>query len=66
MSYQKIINIPMIGTFFAPFTPIQHKIILDRIINLRECCGGFGYLQVSGFPSAIERLSLRAAQPHPA
>ena len=55
----------MVGGFFGPFTPIYHKMIFEKIVNLRECCGGFGYLQVSGFPSATERVSLRAAQLHP-
>lgn len=30
---------------------------------MRECCGGFGYLKVSGHPGFMERVSIRAAQP---
>ena len=33
------------------------------MLDLRECCGGFGFLQISGHPSLIERVCLRSAQP---
>jgi hypothetical protein len=37
--------------------------ILEKLIDLRECCGGFGFMQVSGHPGFMERVSIRAAQP---
>jgi hypothetical protein len=37
-----------------------HHIILEQLIHLRECCGGFGYMQVSGHPGCIERVCFRA------
>lgn len=37
-----------------------HHIILEDIIHLRECCGGFGYMKVSGHPDCIERVCFRA------
>lgn len=37
-----------------------HHIILEQLIYLRECCGGFGFMQVSGHPGCIERVCNRA------
>ena len=39
-----------------------HHVILEHLIHLRECCGGFGYLQVSGHPGGIERTCNRAGK----
>lgn len=30
--------------------------ILEEIEIVRECCGGFGFLRFSGFPSILERV----------
>lgn len=30
-----------------------HKSVLPILIKLRECCGGYGYLRVSGHPGCI-------------
>lgn len=48
--------------FASPLLDITHSIILESVIRLRECCGGFGYLQVAGHGGSIERLVLRASE----
>ena len=46
--------------FLIPYMSYFHQIMLDRLIDLRECCGGFGYMQISGHPALIERVLLRS------
>lgn len=46
---------------FSKVVQHSHHSILEQLIKLRECCGGFGYLQVSGHPGCIERVALRAS-----
>ena len=53
--------IPQLAVFFTPILQYSHHTILERLIHLRECCGGFGYLQYSGHPGCIERTAYRAA-----
>lgn len=38
----------------------SHHLILEALIHLRECCGGFGYMQYSGHPGCMERVCNRA------
>lgn len=38
----------------------SHHVILESLIHLRECCGGFGYMQYSGHPGCMERVCNRA------
>lgn len=46
----------------APLLDINHHLMLECVIRLRECCGGFGYLQAAGHAGCIERLTLRASE----
>ena len=46
----------------SPLLDINHHLMLESVIRLRECCGGFGYLQVAGHAGCIERLILRASE----
>jgi hypothetical protein len=54
---------PEMSILMRYYLPLIHQIILENLIALRECCGGFGFMQVSGHPGFMERVSLRAAQP---
>lgn len=60
---QKLIAMPEVSTFMRFYLPFMHQVILERLIDLRECCGGYGYLQMSGHPAFLERVSIRSAQP---
>lgn len=46
---------PSLANLLQPYSAAIDRIILPRLIELRECCGGYGYLQVSGHPALIER-----------
>lgn len=46
---------------FSPYIQYTHHLILERIMHLRECCGGFGYIKYSGIPQLIERVAYRAS-----
>ena len=46
----------------SPLLDINHHLMLESVIRLRECCGGFGYLQAAGHAGCIERLILRASE----
>lgn len=60
---QRMITLRGVAPFMQRYIPLIHQLILPRLIELRECCGGFGYLQASGHPALIERVSIRCAQP---
>lgn len=55
-------NNKQIIPFAAPLLDVNHHLILESVIRLRECCGGFGYLQAAGHAGCIERLVLRASE----
>jgi hypothetical protein len=38
---------------FAPYFQYTHHIILQKLLQLRECCGGFGYIRYSGLPQLL-------------
>lgn len=48
-----LLNNKQIIPFAAPLLDINHHLILESVIRLRECCGGFGYLQVAGHGGCI-------------
>ena len=48
-----MLTMPGVATFMEHYMPVIQQIILPRLIELRECCGGFGFLQVSGHPALI-------------
>ena len=59
---QKIINMPLLKSFIRPYIPHFNPLVMERVIDLRECCGGFGFMQISGHPGFIARNVLRSAQ----
>jgi len=48
--------------FAAPLLDANHHLMLESVIRLRECCGGFGFLQVAGHGGCVERLLIRASE----
>lgn len=56
----RVVDMSRSHVMLADIIESAHHIILEDIIQLRECCGGFGYMQVSGHPSCIERVCYRA------
>jgi len=49
--------------FFVAFIELMksaHHCILEHLIQLREACGGFGFMQFSGHPGCIERVAYRS------
>jgi hypothetical protein len=54
---------PEISVFLRFYMPYIHEFVVERLISLRECCGGFGFMQISGHPGFMERACIRAAQP---
>jgi hypothetical protein len=57
-----LFNNKQIIPFASPLLDINHHLILESVIRLRECCGGFGYLQAAGHAGCIERIILRASE----
>ena len=53
---------PLSAIIISQLIPSAHHIVLESLIHLRECCGGFGFMQFSGHPGCIERVSYRAGQ----
>ncbi len=56
-----LLNNPQIIPFAAGLLDVNNHLILEAVIRMRECCGGFGFLQVAGFGGAVERLAQRAS-----
>jgi hypothetical protein len=55
------VQLPSAWDLFSPYFQYTHHLILDKVTALRETCGGFGYLRVSGMPQLIERVMYRSS-----
>ncbi len=58
--YSRILEQGKAFLLFSELLESAHHVVLETVIHLRECCGGFGFMQVSGHPGCIERICYRA------
>jgi hypothetical protein len=58
--YSRVIDQARSPLILTDMLESAHHNILEDLIHLRECCGGFGFMQVSGHPGCIERVCFRA------
>jgi hypothetical protein len=58
--HSRVIEMTRSHVILSDLLESSHHNILEDLVHLRECCGGFGYMQVSGHPGCIERVCFRA------
>lgn len=51
--HHRLLVLPFVESMYSPYLAPLHDLILDSVLQLREGCGAFGYLQVSGFGAPI-------------